>query len=304
VEPLALLEPPDAEQQHVPVPDAVRGADPGAGGLVGQTVALGEIDGVRHEGDALVLDAQEAPDGGNERAIGRHDPIRRPCAASDGPPERQVSRPLQGRAPEAPVRSAEFLEPLRVEDERDDSGAGRFRQREPQCAGAEPMHEVDLAGTCESGSQSSGSVSEQQVGGAAVDDRRAAAPGKREREVGHQPQLRSALAKHLAGQRRGGGIAAGAIGSSRGGWPVSRRGGPDLLPRYARDEGDADATIDQVSDQVIDMSLQAAVPVHPVDGSRQDGDAQPQRGVCAETRGLAGHGRPPGGRGRAVISSR
>ena len=177
-----------------------------------------------------------------ERAVGGDDAIGRPRTDEDGASQRQVAGALEPRAPR--VGRAELFEALRVEDERRD--ARRAPPGISEHARAEPVDDVDLAVADELPGQSPGAQAEERVGRAAIDHRRAASAGARERPIGDGPERDPW------------------VDDIRALWRLRRAG----------DERRLDAGVGEVAHEVVDVPLEAAEAVQREHGSGDDGDAE------------------------------
>jgi hypothetical protein len=137
-----------------------------------------------------------------------------------------------------PGRCLEFLEALRVEDERDGPpGIADSRPGVAERARAQAVHEIDAVFANQPGSGAPRAETEPWVRGDAIEHGRAAAAGERERAVGHRD---NGAAGEAAGFRPGRG----------------RRPG---------DEGHRDAALHEVADEIVHVAFEAAVAVQGVD---------------------------------------
>ena len=183
VESLVLFQAADRQQDRFAGGDAVTLPDNRPFGRAGKRRRVDEIDPVRDR-PHLFRAWREMPGHDRlERDVGRDDRVGGPRAAADGPSKRRVAGAL--RPGEGAAGGAELFESLRVEDERRERPALRTRPRIAEHARAETVDDIDVPGRCQPPREPARPQTEEQVRGAAIENRRAAPVGERERQVRH-----------------------------------------------------------------------------------------------------------------------
>jgi hypothetical protein len=259
VEALVLLEPADADEQALvggqsePRPQGCRGT----GRCRARVIDALQVHGIGHDVDARRIDRQMRADRRDQCVVGGEHRLGGAGTGPHGRLQRCVGEPLQAR--EAGMRAAELLQALRIEHERRTCVGAAMRQRVAEPAGAEGVHEIDVAAADQVGGDAAGPPAEDGVSGSAIDHRGAAPSGAGEGHVRHGAQPDPA------------------------GWRGEQRRHVTVRAERPRcrgrlgEERDRQPPPGQVVQQVVDVALEAADAVQRVDRARQDRDPERRR---------------------------